>query len=302
MLTFVLDVYLFIKIYHGREKLIKFGMAVYLGTILVIVGLAIDSYYINGKIYMNMSLTLLFFFTVFAMIMSCIYAMRSADLYDDFTKSSSRLLLANSQIAMQKEYYDALSGQMNEIREMKHDINHFIGVMSQLAEEGNLDRLKMFLSEYCEKAKMDKLPVFCEHTIANSIIGYYYLRAKKYGISFESRCNICRKIPMSDSDLCIVLGNAIDNALFACKQMDDSNTRFISIESETMKGQRLIKVMNSYNGRVEINDGRYISSKGGNSHGLGIRNIEKVIESYEGLVKIEHNGKVFTLMVAVPEK
>jgi len=185
---------------------------------------------------------------------------------------------------------------------MKHDINHFIGVMSRLAQEGKLDVLRTFLSEYCEKAKMDRLPVFCEHTIANSIIGYFYLRAKENGVPFESLCNIYGQTPISDSDLCIVLGNALENAIFACRQMECSETRFVSIESETTKGQRLIKVTNSYNGQLEINDGRYVSLKGGNSYGLGIRNIEKVVEAYGGVVKIEHNEEVFTLMAAIPEK
>lgn len=301
MLSFVLDVYIFIKIYLGRQKLMKFGMIAFWGIIPIVVGLALDSYYINGKIYMNMSLTLLFSFTVFSTIMSSIYTMRSADLYDDFTKSSSRLELAKSQIAMQKEYYDALSRQMHEIREIKHDINYFIGVMSRLAEEGNIERLRLFLSEYCEKIKMDQLPFFCEHTIANSIIGYYYLRAKGYGIPFESRCKISGQTSMSDSDLCIVLGNALDNAVFACRQMDTSTERFVSIEAGIMKGQWLIKVTNSYNGRLVIKDGRYISSKGGNLHGLGIRNIEKVVETYGGFIRISNDEKLFTLMVAVPE-
>jgi sensor histidine kinase regulating citrate/malate metabolism len=140
------------------------------------------------------------------------------------------LALAQKQITMKKEYYESLSSQMNEIREMKHDINHFIGVMSQLAEQGKLDRLRMFLREYCEKVKMDQLPVFCQHSIANSIIGYYYLRAKEYGISFESQCNICGQTPISDSDLCIVLGNALENAVYACRQIDPSISRFICME------------------------------------------------------------------------
>ncbi|MDF2611397.1 MAG: hypothetical protein K0R92_2871 [Lachnospiraceae bacterium] len=303
MLTFTLDIYLYIKIYQGREKLIKFGMVVFWGTAPIVIGLAIDSFYINGKIYMNMSLTMMLLFMVFSIIMSGVYALRTGDLYDDFTVSSSRLILANKQIAMQKEYYDTLSSQMNEIREIKHDISHFIGVMSQLAEEGNCDKLKMFLNEYCEKAKMNQLPIFAENTIANSIIGYYFLRAKEYGISLESRGNISAKIHISDSDLCIILGNALENAVYACKQMEEPSTsRFVTIESGVMKGQILIKIVNSYNGWVEIDDGRYISSKGGNSHGLGIRNIEKVVEAYKGLVKIEHNDNTFTIMVAVPEK
>ena len=302
MLTFILDVYLFIKIYQGREQLIKFGMVVFWGIGLVIVGLATDSFYINGKIYMNMSLTMMFMFVLFLLIMIWVYTMRIGDLYDDFTISSSRLELAQKQITIQKEYYDALSRQMNEIREIKHDINHFIGVMSQLTEEGKLDRLRIFLNEYCEKVKMDQMPVFCQHTIANSIIGHYYLRAKEYGIPFESQCNICGQITISDSDFCIVLGNALENAIYACRQIDHTIKQFITIEIGTMKGQLLIKVTNSYNGQLEISDGRYISSKGGNSHGLGLRNIEKIVEAHSGFVKIEHKEKVFTLMVAVPEK
>lgn len=301
MLTFTLDIYLFIKIYKWEDKLKKFGMAVFWGAFFVIVGLGIDSCYINGMIYINLSLNTLLFFMLFLLIMSCIYAMHVGDLYDDFTISSSRLEIAEKQITMQREHYDALSKQMNEIREIKHDINHFTGVMSQLAEEGNLDKLRMFLSEYCEKAKMGQLPVFCEHIIANSIIGYNYLRAEEYGIFFESRCNISVYFFMSDSDLCILLGNALENAVFACRQMDAKTTRFVSIESGYSKGQRLVKVTNSYNGQLEIIDGQYISSKKGNSHGLGLRNIEKVVETYGGFLKIEHTDKIFTLMMAIPE-
>lgn len=301
-LTFVLDFYIFVKVYLGRDKLIKFGMVIFWGAILVIIGLANDSYYINGKIFMNMSLTMMLLFIIFTIIMSGVYALRIADLYDDFTVSSSRLKLANNQIAMQKEYYGTLSGQMYEIREIKHDISHFIGVMSHLAEEGNFNKLKMFLNEYCEKVKLDQLPVFCENTIANSIIGYYFLRAKEYGIHFESQCNISSQTTMRDSDLCIVLGNALDNAVYACRQIDPSKMRFISIEADTMKGLGLIKIKNSYQGQLKMNDGRYISSKSGNSHGLGIQNIEKVVEAYNGQIKIEHENKVFTIMVAVPEK
>ena len=301
MLTFALDLYLFIKIYHGIEKLKKFGMVVFWAAILVIIGLANDSFYINGKIFSNISLSMMLYFMVFSIIMSGVYALRIGDLYDDFTVSSSRLNLANKQIVMQKEYYGTLSIQMKEIRKIKHDISHFIGVMSRLAEEGNFDKLKVFLSEYCEKTEMDQLPVFCENTIANSIIGYYFLRAKEYGIRFESKCNISEQVNISDSDLCIVLGNALENAVHACRQMDLSMMRYVSIEAEIMKGLQLIKVKNSYQGQLEMNEGRYISSKQGNSHGLGIQNIEKVVEAYNGLVKIEHEDKVFTVMAAIPQ-
>jgi hypothetical protein len=302
MLTYILDFYLVYKIYHERQKLKKISLVIFGAVTLVVAGLTLDSYYINGKIYMNMSLTLMALFTLFSMIMTWIYTMRIGDLYDDFTESSSRLELVNNQIAIQKEYYEALSGQMSEIRSMKHDIRHFIGAMSRLAEERRFDQLKVFLEEYKEKAEMEQLPVFCENVIGNSIIGYYYLRTIKYGIPFECRSNISRQSSIMDSDLCIILGNALENAIDACRQMEHSEKQFISLDTGTMKGQWLLKVRNSFAGQLEIREGRLNSTKSGKSHGLGIQNMEKVAKSYGGFVKLEHNEKEFTFMIAIPEK
>lgn len=302
MLTYVLDIYLFGKIFRARKTLNRIGLVVFWGAILVILGITLDSYYINGKIQMNSSLALLFFFTVFAFILSWVYSARMGDLYDDFTQTSSQLELANSQILMQKEYYESLSTQMNQIREIKHDIHHFTGVMNRLADEGDLARLRTFLSEYSENTITEQLPVFCQNVVANSIIGYCYLRARKFGIPFVSRCDIDRQITLTDSDLCIVLGNALENAIDACRHMDETKVKFVSIEAETTQGKWLFKVRNSYNGILEIRDGRYISSKGGKSHGLGIPNIERVVGQYGGVVIIEHTDEEFVFMAAVPVK
>jgi sensor histidine kinase regulating citrate/malate metabolism len=241
-------------------------------------------------------------FTVFLLIMSLVYATRVGDLYDNLKKSTSQLVWANQQIIIQREYYEALSIQMNEIREMKHDVRHFIGVMSRMSEEGKNDELRMFLREYNVKTETEKLPVFCENIAANAIIGYYYTRAKKYDICFNSRCKIDENISMNDMDLCIVFGNALENAIDACRRMEDSKMHYVSIETATNKGQRLCKVKNSYDSHFSIKDGCYASSKEGRHHGLGIRNIEKVIKHYGGILKIEHNEKEFILMAAIPKK
>lgn len=302
MLTFTLDIFLFVKVYNGRNKLQNFGIMAFLGSSLLIMGLAIDSFYTNGKIYMNMSLTMMSMFLVFLLIMCLVYTMRIGNLYDDFTKSTSQLELAKKQISMQREYYDILSGQMIEINKISQKYNDFLGAMNQLTEEADLIKLKEVLNEYSDKAITDQLQVFCEHTIANSIIRYYYLSAQECGILFESECSISSQIPISDSDLCIILGNALDNAVNACKQINHSKSRYISIKTKTWKGEWLIKVTNSYNGQLVMLDGRYMSSKDEGSHGFGIRNTLKVIEMYGGFLRIEHNEKIFTLIASIPEK
>lgn len=298
--TFALEFYSFFKVYFGWHHLKKYGILIYWGVVLAISGLIVDCYYINGNIYPNMSLALLSLLSAYLIIVSLVYALRTAEVYNDFAVSSSRLAMAKGQIAMQKEYYDALSGRINEVRGIKHDIRHFIGVIRRLSEDGRYDELKQFLSEYAEKTDTDPLPIFCENIVANSILGYYSLKAKESGIPFRCACSIERRLSVSDSDLCVVLGNALENAMEACGKLENSEAWFVSAEARTISGQLLLKIENSYNGYMKMKDDDYISTKSEKFHGLGIKNIKKVVEACGGFVKTEHSGKVFTLMVAFP--
>ncbi|MHB1454051.1 MAG: GHKL domain-containing protein [Saccharofermentanales bacterium] len=300
-LTYIVEFYLFIKIYREPSEMKRFSMVIYLSSVLVIIGLSLDSYYISGMILPNMSLALLICLSIFSIIMNWVYNQRVGDLYDDFALSASRLELANSQIDMQKQYYAALGEQMNEIRGIKHDIRHVVRAMQTLTDEGRIDELKRLLHEYDEKTDMERLPVFCENIIANSIIGYYYLLAKENGISLENRCRISPVNSISDSDLCVILGNMLENAIEACVRMTEGN-RFISMEANTTNHHQLIRVQNSYDpSTIEKADGRLLSKKEGKLHGFGLANIEKIISSYGGTFTIEQNETAFTLMTAIPE-
>lgn len=298
--TFALEVYFFFKLYFCRQRLKKFGIPVYWGVVFAISGLIVDCYYINGNIYPNLSLALLISLTVYMVIVSLVYALRTAGVYNDLAVSSSRLAMAKSQIAMQTEYYDALSEQMNEVRAIKHDMRHFTGVIRQFAAEGRHEDLMRFLSDCTEKTDTDPLPVYCENFVANSILGYYTLKASNSGIPFRCVCSIPKQLSVSDGDLCIVLGNALENAIEACEKLDDPDARFVSAEAGIMKGQMLIRIENSHSGCLYTKDGSYLSTKTGEFHGMGLQSVKKVMEAYGGFVKTEHRGTVFTLMAAFP--
>lgn len=298
--AFALMIYAFFKIYLHRRHMPKYGLLLYWGVVLAITGLIIDCYYINGSLYINLSPALLILFSVFLMILSFTYILRVADLYNQFAVSASRLELAKSQIDMQKEYYNALSGQMNEIRAVRHEQRHFAGVIERLLGEGKEEELRNFLSEYVQMTDTEPLPVFCENVVANSILGYYSLQAKTRGVPLRCACAIPKQLPVSDGDLCIVLGNALENAIEACEKLPDQARRFVSIETRALGGQLLIKIENSYNGRLDAKENGFVSTKTGKFHGIGLNNIRKVVEACGGFVKKEHSDAVFTLMAAFP--
>ena len=299
--AFFMEIYAFFKVYHNRRRMKKHGLPVYWGIVLAVTGLIIDCYYINGNIYLNLSLALLLLFSGYLMILSLISSIQAADTYRDFALSTARLAQAKAQIAMQTEYYNMLSVQINEVRSVRHDVRHFIGALKRLSDEGRYEELNLFLNEYAAKVDPAPLPVFCENIVANSILGYYFLRMKERGIELRCACQIPKQLSVSDSDLCVVLGNALENAMEACSKVENPEARFVSAEARTINGQLLVKITNAYNGILNQEDDRYLTTKSTPYHGIGLQNIEKVVNACRGFVKTEHNGKVFTLMAAFPE-
>lgn len=299
--SFLLEIYSFCKVTFGSRKLQPYALLIYWGTIVAVGGLVVDSYYTNGNIYPNLSLVLLASLSIYLMLLSIVYMLRTVTVYKEFEISSARLTLARNQIAMQTEYYDALSVQINEVRSVRHDVRHFVGALKRLSDEGRYEELNRFLNEYAAKADPSPLPVFCENAVANSILGYYFLRLKERGIPLHCACRIPKQLSVSDSDLCVVLGNALENALEACGKLENPEARFVSVESRTANGQLLIKIANAYNGFLNQTDERYLTTKNDPYHGIGLQNIKKVVDAYKGFVKTEHNGTVFTLMAAFPE-
>jgi len=296
--TFAMEIYAFFKVWCNRRHLNKYGLIIYWGTVLAITGLIVDCYYINGNIYLNLSLALLVSFSAYMMILGLVAALRTSDLRSELALSSSRLALAKKHIAMQTDYYDALSAQINEVRAVRHDMRHFVGVMKRLSKEGRFEELDRFLSDYADKSETEPLPVFCENVVANSILGYYSFKARERNITFRCACAIPKRLPVSGGDLCVVLGNALENALEACEKQPEPDARFISAEARTTGGQLLIRIENSYNGLLNERDGRYLSTKSDREHGIGLRNIQKVVDAYGGFLKTEYNGTTFTLMAA----
>jgi sensor histidine kinase regulating citrate/malate metabolism len=132
-------------------------------------------------------------------------------------------------------------------------------------------------------------------------LGYYFLKSKEADIPFRCTASIKKELSISDTDLCIVLSNALENAIEACERLDPLVNPFVSVDVKSMNGQLLIKIENTYNGHLEVADNRYVSTKDDAAHGIGMRNIQKVVESYDGYLKIEHNDLFFTFLAAFPD-
>ena len=115
------------------------------------------------------------------------------------------------------------------------------------------------------------------------------------------RLNISAKIPknitISDTELCSLLSNALENALHAAQQMEEQE-RWVELYCGMKRNNLLIEVKNPYGGVVEMQDGVPVSRQAG--HGYGCRSILAIAQQQHGHCSFEASSGLFTLQVILP--
>lgn len=96
---------------------------------------------------------------------------------------------------------------------------------------------------------------------------------------------------ISDTDLCCLLGNALDNAVTACDTCDKE--RYITILSEREQNILLLTIDNSFDGIVLEKENKILSRKRENEEGIGIRSMRQICEKYGGISRFEADGTQF---------
>ena len=97
---------------------------------------------------------------------------------------------------------------------------------------------------------------------------------------------------VTDIDICIILGNLLENAYEACVRQTDG-TRYITVKIHQTGRVLIILVENSYSGLMRKKGGVFLSAKAKNRKGIGLESVVDVTKKYNGIPKIEYDGKIF---------
>ncbi|MGO4945512.1 sensor histidine kinase [Blautia sp. Sow4_E7] len=196
----------------------------------------------------------------------------------------------NKQIEMQKGYYKSLTESVEMEREVRHNFKHQLTALKGFMDTGNREELQ----KYCEILQNALLNVgevpYTGNAAADSVLYHYACVAKEKKISFKV-CGKLDNLSISDTDLCCLLGNALDNAVTACDTCDKE--RYITILSEREQNILLLTIDNSFDGIVLKKENKILSRKRENEEGIGIRSMRQICEKYDGISRFEADGKKF---------
>ena len=100
------------------------------------------------------------------------------------------------------------------------------------------------------------------------------------------------------ADLCVILGNLLDNAIEACQALEKER-RFLRLYIAVNKGQFYLSVQNSAREEPDFDARNYISRKRGN-HGLGMKRVKTAVDKYHGYLNLANEPGIFAAEVTMP--
>lgn len=201
------------------------------------------------------------------------------------------LELLNLQYDCARKNAEDIQSLYDRIRAAQHDMsNHLSCIASMLnGRDGEAQRyIKRLLEQQDAESRTF---VFSGNTPLDAIINLKEAEAYKNNISFESMVLNSLEF-MAPEDICVLLGNMLDNALEAARFSD---MKKISIQIVPQGEYVSLVVRNSIADSVLQKNPDLHTTKGNRlGHGFGIRNIRRMVQRYNGMVDFFEEGHEFT--------
>ena len=190
-----------------------------------------------------------------------------------------------------------IQNMYRQVRGWRHDYrNHINNMKIQLSQE-NYDGLSDYLNELADDLDTVDTVIKTGNVMADAILNSKLNVAEKMNVQLNVKANVPEALPMSDVELCSVLGNMLDNAVEACGTLPEEE-RFMRVYIGKLKGQLYLSVQNSA-GKVRKEKGSYLSTKEG-EHGYGLFRIDRVAKKYGGYVNRQNEEGIFATEIMIP--
>ncbi len=198
------------------------------------------------------------------------------------------------QVENMKERMEALADADERFRVERHDFRHKMQIISNMAENGELDKLRAYLDDYNEIIEKTHVKRYCQNVIIDAVLSSYLQRAEKKGIRVNVKIAFPDVLPADDAELATVFANAVENSVNACEKIE-KDKRYIDIKAINTP-RFMIQISNSYDGKAKF-DSHNIPIAEEDGHGLGTHSIIAFCEKHGAFYEFKADYEKFVLQI-----
>lgn len=180
------------------------------------------------------------------------------------------------------------------LNEMRNHLSHIEGYLA----EGDSHKAIEYIRH--AQADIDEItPIsYCMNNTVNLILSSFVVKAKAVGVSLSVYASLPPSLNLSETDLCTLLSNGLENAINAAAKVADDKLRKARINCQIHKDNLLVLIENNYAGDIVMVSGMPQSQQRDN--GFGVKKISMIIEKHNGYCSFTANSDIFTLRAVIP--
>lgn len=194
-------------------------------------------------------------------------------------------------LELQAEQYRHLQFQMQETRRLRHDFRHQITAICGMLQNHRYEELQRYLGAYIDD--LSDTPIqYTDCAPVNAVLCHYQMVCREEQFHAQIHFHLGSIPSHIEIDLCVLLGNLLENALDACRRLPKEE-RSLSLEAKQNAAHILtLSVRNPYTDSLKQQGDDFLSTKH-SGRGQGLQSIRKIAKKYDGLAEFSADQGIF---------
>ncbi|HEY2493743.1 MAG TPA: GHKL domain-containing protein [Paenibacillus sp.] len=213
-----------------------------------------------------------------------------------------RFMHENAQLQHQMDYQDAnyekVVHSFKSIKRIIHDTNQQFLYIEECIKRNELGTALEHIKTTLNKVEGAYQRVNTGNLVIDALVTNTLNIGQANGIRIDTKLSLySQEIHIDRYDLCVVIGNMLDNAIEASKKIKIAEDRYILIKIHSTESNLLIHIMNHMENEVT---NLHSQKPNPEFHGIGLTNIARICDKYGGHMTFGTKLKVFNNMVILP--
>lgn len=257
----------------------------------------------STKVQLDSKRIMLLNLTIIGLLFANIFSFFLYNKVEETEQVKFKVELMEEQVKIQEKYFDELKHSYARTSEMYHDFKNHLIIISALFEQNKKQDLNEYLKLLNVDISKNAVPSRTKNTVIDALFYEKSCIAKKHKIPMTIVAEKLDEEILNPIYLCVLLGNAFDNAIEECLRMLENGDTKVFIQAKLYKKVNLIfSITNSSNKPIYENSKIITKKKDTLNHGFGLSNMEHAVKKMGGNSTFGFENNTFTFVTIIPLK
>ena len=230
-------------------------------------------------------------------ILYFIFSMLSLEFSSQTHKAQQANVLLTAATTQAQKEIAQLSKSEQQAAIYRHDLRHHMNFLQSCIQENRKETALNYINEIYDDLERSRFTRYSANEPLNLILSFYADKASAGNIQTDIRITATDFTRFQIMDLCSLLGNAFENAIHACEQMEHPDNAYIKLKIYEKSNRLCINMVNTYSMEPVFENKIPVSHK--SNHGIGVISMISIIEKYGGVYGYSASNGEFHFQVSM---